>query len=92
VPGVASASELTLPDLVLQFGRPPNRIDLLSSLSGVSFHGAWQEREVREVQEEQQSVPMYYIGLDALMQNKQATGRPKDLEDLRFLQARRDET
>lgn len=90
VPGLSNADELTAADLVLQFGRPPNRIDLLSSLSGVTFEQAWAGRESREVWVEGETVVVPYIGLDVLMANKRATGRPKDLEDLRFLQARRE--
>lgn len=44
VPGIASADDLTDVGLVLQFGRPPNRIDLLSRVSGVDFDVAWKRR------------------------------------------------
>lgn len=38
------ASTFTQPDKVVQLGRPPNRIDLLTSISGVEFSSAWEER------------------------------------------------
>ncbi|NNF57052.1 MAG: hypothetical protein HKN04_02320 [Rhodothermaceae bacterium] len=86
IPGVAEAEELTQPDLVLQFGRPPNRIDLLSRITGVAFAEAWAaRRELSLVSEDGVSAPLYYIGLEHLIANKQASGRPKDLEDLGYL-------
>lgn len=30
-------------------------------------------------------VPVWFIGLEALVRNKRAAGRPKDLDDLRYL-------
>ena len=86
IPGVETASDLMRHDQVLQFGRPPNRIDLLTRISGVSFADAWSGRELVElVLESAERVPMQYIGLPQLIANKRATGRPKDLDDLRFL-------
>src|SRR4051794_9340725 len=32
IPGISSAIELQEPEAVIQFGRPPNRIDLLTSI------------------------------------------------------------
>lgn len=86
IPGVQTADDLRRPDQVLQFGRPPNRIDLLTRISGVSFEVAWSGREpVELLVESGERIPMQYIGLPQLMVNKRATGRPKDLDDLNFL-------
>ncbi len=86
IPGVRTASDLSRHDQVLQFGRPPNRIDLLTRISGISFADAWSGRErVELVLEGDERVPMQYIGLPQLLVNKRASGRPKDLDDLSFL-------
>ncbi|MEM1056162.1 MAG: hypothetical protein AAGI52_11595 [Bacteroidota bacterium] len=82
VPGIGRAGELEEPGLVLQFGRPPNRIDLLNRVSGVEFEGAWDARLSLALDD---GTPIYYISLADLMANKRATGRPKDLEDLAYL-------
>lgn len=66
---------------VYQLGLPPRRIDLMTSLSGVDFDEAWSTRVVIEI--DHMSIP--FLGLDALRRNKQATGRDKDLLDLRLL-------
>jgi hypothetical protein len=44
VPGIATSGELMEPGLVVQFGRPPNRIDLLNRIDGVGFEEAWDTR------------------------------------------------
>src|ERR1700730_18681692 len=44
VPGVRTANELLDPGVIIQFGRPPNRIDLHSQIDGVSFGSAWNSR------------------------------------------------
>lgn len=51
VPGVRSPEELREEKLVVQFGRPPNRIDLLNRIDGVTFTEAWRHRiAVRVIQ------------------------------------------
>lgn len=77
------ARHLGAADAVTQMGAPPLRIDLLSSLSGVTFEQAATDAIRVEVAHE--ILPV--IGLAALRQNKQATGRPKDRNDLRHLPA-----
>lgn len=84
VPGLDSASELSEPGQVVQFGRPPNRIDLLASITGVSFAEAWQSR-VPLVSDD--GTRLFLIALDLLIQNKEASGRPKDAADAAFLRA-----
>lgn len=86
VPGMQSAEELLEPGVIIQFGRPPNRIDLLNQIDGVLFEHAWKNRKTAEVLTNESSIPIHYLGLSELMINKSACARPKDLEDLRFLQ------
>ena len=65
-------------DQVIQLGRAPNRIDLLTGLSGVGWDEAWRSRI--EVDFDGFRIPV--IGKDVLAANKEATGRPQDLADL----------
>jgi hypothetical protein len=68
---------------IVQLGHPPNRIDILTSISGVDFDAAWDAR-VPTVLDDQ---PVNLIGWDALLQNKRVAGRQKDLADLEKLLA-----
>lgn len=75
-------ADLVRPDTVIQFGLPPNRIDLLTGLSGVSdFALAWEDRAEHEVRG--RNVP--FLGRATLVATKKATGRTKDLADLEAL-------
>jgi len=87
VPGIAAAKELLQPGLVVQFGLPPNRIDLINKIDGVTFKEAWPNRvNVQLKGPGFDSVSIFYIGRKELVLNKRASGRPKDLDDLRFLE------
>lgn len=66
------------PDVVLQIGVPPRRIDVLTSIDGVEFGEAWADR--REVEVEGLFVPV--ISKGHLIRNKEATGRPRDQADV----------
>ncbi|HJL20456.1 MAG TPA: nucleotidyltransferase [Sandaracinaceae bacterium LLY-WYZ-13_1] len=77
-----TAEVLTEPDKVIQLGRVPNRIDLLTSISGVDFDDAWSTRVAGELD----GIPVQYIGRDALLRNKSASGRAKDLGDIEELE------
>lgn len=66
---------------VIQLGRAPNRIDLLTSISGVSFDEAWAGR----VEGELAGMVVSFIGREALIQNKKATRRSQDRADLEAL-------
>ncbi|HAK97013.1 MAG TPA: hypothetical protein DCM87_18985 [Planctomycetes bacterium] len=85
IPAVTRREELREPGLILQFGRPPNRIDLLNSISGVGFEDAWASKLDAQLETERGIVPIHYIGLAHLIANKESTGRPKDQDDLEFL-------
>jgi len=68
---------------VVQLGYPPNRIDLLTSISGVNFEEAWYTRAAGELD----GLSVFFLGLDALLKNKRASGRDKDVADVRKLVA-----
>ena len=73
--------DLAQKDQVVQLGVAPNRIDLLTFLSGVSFQEAWASREIGEIGD----LRVPFISRALLKQNKLATGRSQDLADLEHL-------
>lgn len=75
-----TVADLTSPDLVFQIGVAPCRIDLLTSISGVEFEDAWNDRI--EATLPNLDVPVPVIGKATLLQNKRAAGRPQDLVDV----------
>jgi hypothetical protein len=87
IPGIQSPCELTSQGVIVQFGVPPNRIDLVSSITGVSFEDAWKSRVREKVKIKKRIYPVFFIGLDQLIKNKEAIRRHKDLEDLKYLKA-----
>ena len=66
---------------IIQLGYPPNRIDLLTSISGITFEEAWKNKVSGKFGE----VPVFFIGKEELKKNKKATGRKSDLNDLENL-------
>ena len=77
-----TGEDLERPDMVIQLGLPPNRIDLLTGISGVAdFDQAWEERLEHEVRG--RVIP--FLGRETLVQNKRSTGRLRDLADVEAL-------
>jgi hypothetical protein len=66
---------------VIQLGVAPNRIDLLTFLTGVNFTEAWENRERGEIA----GLNVSIISKELLKRNKAASGRSKDLADLEYL-------
>jgi hypothetical protein len=66
---------------LIQLGRAPTRIDLLTSISGVSNEEAFASK----VSAELDRIPVFVLGKDALVRNKRAVGRPQDLADIDML-------
>jgi len=77
-------ADLTEPDQVLQLGVRPNRIDLMTSIAGVTFEKAWAQRIAGDFG----GVAASYIDFDSLIRNKLATGRPADARDAEQLRKR----
>ena len=78
----AISTELFLKkDQVIRMGLPPLRIELLTSISGVSFADCYAHRTIDEVD----GVQVHVISLSHLKINKKAAGRLKDLSDLEHL-------
>lgn len=86
VPGVKDGRELAEAGMVFQFGVPPNRLDLINQIEGVSFDEAWGKRTRRRYRSIHGETDVTYIGLEELIRNKKAVGRARDKEDLEFLE------
>ena len=69
------------PDQIIQLGRPPNRIDILTGLTGVAFASCWKKRVVKAVE----GIRLPFLDLESLRTNKKATGRPQDLADVQMM-------
>lgn len=78
-----SAGDFEVEGDVYQMGLPPRRIDLLTQIDGVSFDEAWNRR----VQLSYHGRRLPVLGLQDLIRNKRACGRPKDRADLDLLRA-----
>src|SRR5436309_1847078 len=72
------AADLSIAGQIVQLGIEPNRIDLITSIDGVSFEEAWISRLTGEID----GVPTHYIGRNELIRNKESVGRLKDLADV----------
>ncbi|MDD5555745.1 MAG: hypothetical protein PHN82_00670 [bacterium] len=75
------ADDFQEPDHVVQLGVPPVRIDLVTSLTGVS----WEQADAGKAAGTYGDVDVHYLGRDQYLQNKRAMGRKKDIADLEAL-------
>ncbi len=73
-----SVEELTRNDFIIQLGYAPQRIDLITGVTGLTFEECWESKEA----EEWDGVKMNFVSLKHLRINKKSTGRNKDLADL----------
>ena len=76
--GTVTAEEVGRPGNIIRMGIPPVRIELMNSVSGVTFDEVW----VGRVAGDYGDVAIAYIGRAELLRNKTASGRPKDLADV----------
>ncbi|MBN1648655.1 MAG: nucleotidyl transferase AbiEii/AbiGii toxin family protein [Spirochaetales bacterium] len=70
--------DFTTEENIIQFGYPPLRIDILTSVDGITFKEAWDDHITAELNK----LPVNIISLDKLLENKKSSGRAKDLADL----------
>jgi hypothetical protein len=75
--------DFTQPGRIVQLGYPPNRVDFLTTLKGVTFDGAWEHRIEGRFGEEK----IFYLGLDELIRNKRSVGRAQDQADVSVLES-----
>ena len=76
-----SREDFVQPGWVIQLGNPPNRIDLLTSVSGLQFADSFLSRTIILTHE----LPISFVSLPDLLRNKQASGRAQDLADIQEL-------
>jgi hypothetical protein len=74
--------DLASDDVVFQIGVAPNRIDILTTIGGVSFEQAWPRRTTVELW----GLTVLVIGREDLIKSKKAAGRPRDLADIAELE------
>jgi predicted nucleotidyltransferase len=85
IPGLKDQTELLEIGVIIQFGVPPNRIDLINKIENVFFKEAWGNKVSELITVNGKIISVYFIGLHQLIQNKESLERPKDLEDLKYL-------
>ena len=66
---------------IIQLGYEPLRVDIMTSLSGISFDQVWKNKVGADYGREK----VYFIGLDDLIQTKKQSSRPQDKVDLDLL-------
>ncbi len=69
------------PGQIIQLGQLPVRIDLITSISGVT----WEEADAGKAPGQYGDIPVHYLGRKQIIANKRASGRKKDLADLEAL-------
>jgi hypothetical protein len=83
--GDLRSSDLVAGDLIFQIGVVPCRIDVITQIDGVEFASAWERRGIIDIG----GTPVPVLSLQDLITNKRATGRPKDLADVVWLESGR---
>jgi len=73
-----TADVFTQREQVIQLGYPPNRIDLLTDLVGVTFRACYRQRVLMTFDD----IAIPVIDVESLKSNKRAAGRPQDLADV----------
>lgn len=76
-----TVDDFTTPERVVQLGVPPVRVDILTTISGVS----WESADAGKVAADYGGTPVYFLGRAELVANKRACGRARDLADLEAL-------
>jgi hypothetical protein len=79
-------ADFARPGMVHQIGVPPARVDILTSLPGVTFAKAWARRRRRRLGGE----VLFIISLSDLIKNKKKAGRLQDKLDVISLEKARD--
>jgi hypothetical protein len=77
--------DLCRPNHILQLGVKPNRIDIITSIAGVTFEDAWASRVTGSIE----GLPVFFIGIDEMILTKETTGRLQDAADAQALRLRK---
>lgn len=75
-------ADLSQAGIVYQIGVVPHRVDILTSLTGLTFAEAWESRVPGKLGD----LACDFIGRVALIRNKRAVGRARDLADIAELE------
>ncbi len=78
-----SMNDLSTPGIIFQIGVVPCRIDILTDIDGVEFDEAWANRKYIKIH----SIDIPVIGMQELLKNKKAAGRPQDIADVTRLES-----
>ena len=76
-----TAQDFTERGSIIQLGYEPVRVDIITSIAGVTFHEAWGNRVIGSYGDEQ----VFFIGLEELIKSKEMTGRKQDAVDVEVL-------
>ncbi|MDD5090554.1 MAG: nucleotidyl transferase AbiEii/AbiGii toxin family protein [Candidatus Wallbacteria bacterium] len=76
-----AAEDFSAPDKVVQLGIAPVRIDILTSIDGVGFSEAWEQK----IEGRYDTEKAWFISREMLLRNKLASGRTRDLADAELL-------
>lgn len=71
-------ADFSKPGITYQIGVPPGRVDILTDLTAIRFADAWPSRIRGPFGE----IEVDFIGREAFVRNKRATGRTRDLVDI----------
>lgn len=85
VPHVPDSGALASEGVIVQFGVPPNRIDLISVMGSVSFEGAWARRIAEPIEGEGWTATLPVVSKEDLIRAKHDAGRLQDLADIEAL-------
>jgi hypothetical protein len=81
--GDLQEADFMTPGTGFKMGAPPRRIDILTKISGVEFDVAWPRRMEASFSPD---VRCGVIGIEDLIANKKAAGRPQDIADVDALE------
>jgi hypothetical protein len=73
-----TATDFQNPDVMVQLGHEPQRIDILTFASGLHFSEAYENRVYVTIG----NIQVPFISVDDLRRNKLSTGRPRDIADV----------
>ena len=80
--GELTAKDLQQEDLIFQIGVVPCRIDIITSIDGITFEDAYAHSEIIDIE----GIPIRVLSKPDLIVNKKASGRMKDLADVEMLE------
>ncbi len=72
-------------NIINQIGYPPLRIDILTSIDGVSFYEAFLQKKIIKIE----NLEVAFIGLNQLIANKMASNRIQDQADIEALKRKK---